>query len=48
VVTTSIPAARLHASVIEPIAGDAQFSPGCHANYAALGFGPSPEREVQQ
>jgi len=30
------------AAVIEPIAGQAQFAPECHANYVALGFGPSP------
>ena len=30
--------ARLLAATIEPIAGQAQFSPECHANYAALGF----------
>jgi hypothetical protein len=35
------PARRL-AAAIEPIAGQAQFSPECHANYEALGFGPSP------
>ena len=34
--------ARLLASAIEPIAGQAQFSPECHANYEALGFAPSP------
>jgi len=28
--------------VLEPIAGQAQFSPECHANYEALGFAPSP------
>lgn len=33
--------ARLLAATIEPIAGQAQFSPECHANYAALGFAPS-------
>ncbi len=34
--------ARLLASALEPIAGQAQFSPECHANYEALGFAPSP------
>jgi hypothetical protein len=28
--------------MIEPIGGQAQFSPECHANYEALGFPPSP------
>lgn len=37
-----IPTARRLAAVLEPIAGQAQFSPECHANYAALGFDPSP------
>lgn len=32
---------RLLAATIEPIAGQAQFSPECHANYAALGFAPN-------
>ena len=41
-VADSIPLARLLAAAIEPIAGQAQFSPECHANYAALGFGASP------
>ena len=41
-VATSVPAARLLAAAIEPVAGQAQFSPECHANYAALGFDPSP------
>ena len=39
---TVIPPARRLAAAIEPIAGQAQFSPECHANYEALGFGPSP------
>jgi hypothetical protein len=38
----NIPAARRLAAAIEPIAGQAQFSPECHANYVALGFPPSP------
>ena len=42
--TTSAPVstpARLLAASLEPIAGQAQFSPECHAAYEALGFGPS-------
>lgn len=35
-------AARRLARAIEPIAGQAQFSPECHDNYARLGFGRSP------
>ncbi len=42
--TSPIPAARRLAAAIEPIAGQAQFAPECHANYAGLGFGPSPAR----
>ncbi|MFT3851383.1 MAG: hypothetical protein QM733_01365 [Ilumatobacteraceae bacterium] len=34
--------ARTLASLIEPFAGQVYFSPECHANYVALGFGPSP------
>jgi hypothetical protein len=34
--------ARQLASVLEPVAGQVYFSPECHANYAALGFDPSP------
>ena len=37
-----IPLARRLAGAIEPVAGQAQFSPECHANYEALGFAPSP------
>ena len=37
-----IPFARLLAAAIEPIAGQAQFSPECHANYTTLGFPESP------
>lgn len=37
-----LPIARRLAAAIEPVAGQAQFSPECHANYAALGFPPSP------
>ena len=33
--------ARSLAAALEPIAGQVHFSPECHANYAALGFGPS-------
>ena len=40
--TQPLPTARLLASALEPIAGQAQFSPECHANYVALGFAPSP------
>lgn len=39
-----IPPARRLAGALEPIAGQAQFSPECHANYVALGFPPSPRR----
>ena len=39
---TVIPPARRLAAAIEPIAGQAQFSPECHANHEALGFPPSP------
>jgi Helix-turn-helix family len=35
-------AARALASNLEPVAGQVYFSPECHANYAALGFSPSP------
>ena len=35
-------AARRLGSVLEPVAGQVYFSPECHANYAALGFAPSP------
>ena len=38
----AMPVARLLAAAVEPIAGQAQFSPECHANYEALGFPPSP------
>lgn len=34
--------ARRVAGAIEPVAGQAQFSPECHRNYEALGFPPSP------
>ena len=34
--------ARGLASAIEPVAGQVYFSPECHANYVALGFGASP------
>ena len=37
------PARRL-AAALEPVAGQVHFSPECHANYAALGFGPSSGR----
>lgn len=34
--------ARRLAAALEPFAGQVYFSPECHANYEALGFGPSP------
>jgi len=34
--------ARSLAAALEPVAGQVYFSPECHANYEALGFGPSP------
>jgi hypothetical protein len=34
--------ARLLARVVEPVVGQAYFSPECHERYAALGFSPSP------
>jgi hypothetical protein len=34
--------ARSLASALEPFAGQVYFSPECHANYEALGYGPSP------
>ncbi|MFN3004150.1 helix-turn-helix domain-containing protein [Mycolicibacterium wolinskyi] len=34
--------ARRVAAALEPVAGQVYFSPECHANYEALGFGPSP------
>jgi hypothetical protein len=34
--------ARKLGSALEPIAAQVYFSPECHANYEALGFGPSP------
>jgi hypothetical protein len=34
--------ARRLAGAVEPVAGQAQFSPECHRNYEALGFAPSP------
>ncbi len=38
--TRSAQARRL-GSVLEPVIGQVYFSPECHANYVALGFGPS-------
>ena len=38
----AVPLARRLAGALEPIAGQAQFSPECHRNYEALGFPPSP------
>ena len=34
--------ARRLGSVLEPVVGQVYFSPECHANYATLGFDPSP------
>lgn len=34
--------ARKLASALEPLTGQVYFSPECHRNYEALGFGPSP------
>lgn len=34
--------ARRLANAIEPVVGQVYFSPECHAEYAALGFNPSP------
>jgi hypothetical protein len=34
--------ARSLAGALEPFAGQVYFSPECHGNYQALGFGPSP------
>ena len=34
--------ARALSAALEPVAGQVYFSPECHANYAALGFSPSP------
>lgn len=34
--------ARALGSALEPVIGQVYFSPECHANYQALGFGPSP------
>jgi hypothetical protein len=36
--------ARRLAATIEPVVGQVYFSPECHAEYEALGFGPSPRR----
>ena len=41
-VAEQAPLARRLAGALEPIAGQAQFSPECHANYERLGFPPSP------
>ncbi len=35
-------AARTLGSLLEPVTGQVYFSPECHANYVALGFGASP------
>jgi Helix-turn-helix family len=40
--SSEIPPARRLGGALEPLAGGAQFAPECHANYAALGFAPSP------
>jgi hypothetical protein len=42
VTTPEVTPARVLAAALEPIAGQAQFAPECHAGYAALGFAPSP------
>ncbi|MGD9705946.1 MAG: hypothetical protein AB7Q42_21000 [Acidimicrobiia bacterium] len=34
--------ARTLGSLLEPVTGQVYFSPECHAEYVALGFGPSP------
>ena len=34
--------ARRLGAVLEPFAAQVYFAPECHANYEALGFGPSP------
>ena len=34
--------ARALGGALEPVVGQVYFSPECHANYAALGFQPSP------
>jgi hypothetical protein len=39
---TSSAQARRLAGTIEPFTGQVYFSPECHAEYEALGFGPSP------
>lgn len=38
--------ARTLAGAIEPVAGQAQFSPECHSAYAALGFGEGLSRDA--
>jgi hypothetical protein len=40
--SSNIPVAQRLAAALEPIAGQAQFSRECHANYVALGFPASP------
>jgi hypothetical protein len=40
--SADVSVARRLAGALEPVAGQAQFSPECHRNYAALGFPPSP------
>lgn len=35
---------RALAIALEPLVGQVYFSPECHANYAALGFAPSPSQ----
>ncbi len=40
--TTVSTRARKLGSVLEPVVGQVYFSPECHANYEALGFGASP------
>ncbi len=40
--TSSLADARRLAATLEPFTGQVYFSPECHAEYEALGFGPSP------
>jgi hypothetical protein len=41
-VVSTAPVARRFAAMLEPVIGQVYFSPECHANYVALGFGASP------
>ncbi len=40
-------AARRLSALLEPVIGQVYFAPECHANYAALGFDPSPSGPVE-